>query len=1315
MSKVPVSKVKAKCPYDNANIFSRLFFLWMLPLYSRGSKKKLEADDLYACPEQDEPENATNQLEKNWRQQLQKDKPSLLIALVKTFACQLSTSSAVIMFGDAVLRMAQPFMLQALVTYLEQPLDMKPDHEKYISFSTARLMASGIVITSIMLQVSRHYGLFLTATLGNKIRTAVSTMLYKKLLKMSSSSCKEADVGQILNIIANDLTRFEDLASDIHAIPLAPIITVMVIIFTYQLIRESCFVGLAVILLFMPIQAVMGRLFTRYRRATASSTDSRVRLMSEIVSAMRLIKFYCWEEPFSKLTSKIRKAEVAQIQKSYYLRGANAAFFFVTTRFMLFATLVAYVALGNKLKPEVVFTLMTFYNTLRIPLTSRLPNAIGITAESLVAVKRIENILLLEEKSDLVSQGSGEKVRASLTFNKYSGKWNKSLRETSLTDIDLKIEPGKLVVIIGSVGAGKTCLLWSILGEIHNVSGSIDLNGSASYAPQESWCFGGSVEQNIILANPMEKTRYKAVIKVCGLERDLLILPQGDQSFVGEKGHSLSGGQKARVSLARAVYNKSDYYLLDDPLSAVDPKMASHIFDNCIKGFLKDKTVLLATHQLQFIEKADLIVFMQNGRAISGTYDDLRNTCEEFLDFIDTRKKEEEESNRKKEKLRQALSLSTHSTNDSETDVESVRTESVASTVVPIEVQVQSREEEREAGSLGLMVYWNYFRSGSSLALLLTAAIVTLTSQGLNQFIDLWMSAWTDKDILVGRKKSTVNTSIISRDDTINIYIYTGLVVALFVSAFARSTLTFIIALRNSVRLHENIFIRVLRAPMLFFENNPMGRILNRFTKDIGNVDQALPNTLGELNMTVFQVLGIVVTTIVVNQWMLIPFVFILAFMIPIRNYHLRTARDLQRLDSVARSPVYSFISETFNGLATIRSFNLQKTKRIEFMKVLKTSVLTRFLVLASNRCISSILDMGACAFITSICILLMETPKGTISSGDAGVILSNSILLLGMLQNAVKQTVDIETQMVSVERILEYGKLDEEAPASIKAVDNKLPQEWPTKGEIVFDKLSIRYAPDLPLVLNNLTFTVQPGEKIGIVGRTGAGKSSIITALFRLVEHESGKILIDKVDISSLGLNKLRRGISIIPQDPSLFSGSIRKNLDPFNEYSDDKLWQALEEANLKTLVHCDPQGLEAKLTEGGSNLSVGQRQLLCLARALLKKNCILVMDEATANVDQETDEAIQSSIRKNFEPYTVLTIAHRLNTVIDMDKILVIGAGKVLEFDEPYVLLQDRQGAFYSMVKQTGSYYEKKLHRMAKNAYNEKYLERRIRDKDD
>ena len=636
--------------------------------------------------------------------------------------------------------------------------------------------------------------------------------------------------------------------------------------------------------------------------------------------------------------------------------------------------------------------MMTLYTAIRIPVTNRFPQSVGTLAESMVGLRRVEKILLSDEKADDALINSRFNVKGSIVLVNYSAKWTSALESEALSGVNINIKPGQLTVVIGSVGAGKTCLLWSLLGELCATKGSINMNGVISYASQEPWCFNGTVKQNILLTDEVEATSYHRVIEVCSLRRDLQLFPRGDETLIGEKGYTLSGGQKARVNLARAVYREADYYLMDDPLSAVDPKVASHIFNQCIKGYLKEKTVILVTHQLQFISKADCIIYLQNGRVNAcGSYEELTSSSSDFKDFVDSRKKEAE-SEKNKAKREKSMSVASQGRKErevSEEFEENVQTEEER------EKEKDEREEKKQVGSMDSIVYWRYFTSGNSIVFLSATLLVTLVTQALNHFIELWMSAWTSKEV-AKQKASTVDESIVFTSETANITMYSVLIVLLFILAFVRVTLAHICALRSAISLHATVFAKILRAPMLFFERNPSGRILNRFTKDIGVVDSTLPSVVGELNISLFQVLGIVVTTVVVNWYMAFPVMAIAIGAIKMRSFHLKTARDLQRLDSIARSPVYSHIGETFNGLTTIRAMNVEQHMMNQYNRYLSDSIATRFLVVTVGRWIGLILDMFVCIFMAVICIILMVTDKNTISPGDAGVILSNAILLIG-------------------------------------------------------------------------------------------------------------------------------------------------------------------------------------------------------------------------------------------------------------------------------------------------------------------------------
>ena len=1303
-------------------------------------------------------------------------------------------------------------------------------------------------MTSILETFGRNHYQFLVRRIALNCRTSLTVLVYKKILKLSKSSFESTSVGQVLNILANDLNRFDELGHVMVYIVIAPIQSLIVLYIMSQYLGLACIGGMVILFLFIPLQGLMGRFFNQFRRKTTLITDERIKLMGEVISAMKLIKLYCWERPFSNLIYSIRQREIHMMKWSCTLKGINSALFFVATRIMLYASFVVYIFMGQPLTAETVFVSMALFNAIRLPVTNQFPNAIGLGAESLVACKRIEKILLQAEKSpNNLSKYNSKNGQVKL--DNFSGKWSRSLTHETLKNISLDIKPGELIVVIGPVGSGKTCLLQAVLNEIESTGGTVDCVGKTSYAPQEAWCFTGTIKDNVTLGGEFDSKKYDRVIEACCLDRDLKLLPDGDKTQVGEKGFALSGGQKARVSLARAVYFDADVYLLDDPLSAVDPHVANHIFKHCIDTYLKKKTVILVTHQRQFIDKADKIVLIKDGSVVvTGTYDELiTSNIDVFAHLneeLQAKKKQKErkestayldsdsgrgssvpgsktpdesgdelstnvnvplrtslrrrssrrrsmEFGGKRYRLRTGSRVSITSlssmnveedfadelTVDCKVDLAKGRvatSDNVSGASVESDDDDDDDEsmlassEQRTAGSIKLSTYWKYIRAGANIPFVISLIVAILIPQILYHYTDFWLSNWTKdyESFEVGHMPgdvSNVTTKITREKEISNVITYTSLMAALFAAAFFRVMCLYLLCLRCSRQLHNRIFSKLLRSPMLFFETNPVGRILNRFTRDIGQIDQKVPATLDEVIATNCNIVGILITSAIVSPFLLIPAAILIILAVPFRSVYLRTARDVQRLDAIARSPVYSHIAATFDGLTAIRAFNLQKLFNSQYYSYVNDSTSVRFLVLSTGRAYSFCLDVFALIYICAVCIFLMALPDG-IPGGYVGLVLSSILNLIGLFQSAVRKTADFETQMVSCERVIEYGNLPQEAPLTnftredgkeddfrprsgcfsccfrkkdkkekrplqstlsnvkkdvMNMSQDEMPYEqvirrkikvWPTDGCITFRKIVVSYSTDESKpVLKGVSFVLKGGEKVGVVGRTGAGKSSMISVLFRLIEPSSGDVIIDNIDTQLLGLHELRSKISIIPQDPILFSGTVRSNLDPFNQYDDELLWSVLDNANLKSTVTTMGNGLESRLTEGGSNLSVGQRQLLCLARALLRQNKILVLDEATANVDMETDELIQKTIKTKFTNCTVITVAHRLQTIIEMDKVLVLDAGLVVEFEEPYILLssgrkEHQAGYFASMCKETGPASHASLYAAAKKAFYER-----------
>uniref|UniRef100_A0A4W5PLT9 ATP binding cassette subfamily C member 4 (PEL blood group) n=1 Tax=Hucho hucho TaxID=62062 RepID=A0A4W5PLT9_9TELE len=1049
-------------------------------------------------------------------------------------------------------------------------------------------------------------------------------------LCLNSTALGKTTTGQIVNLLSNDVNKFDEVTIFLHYLWVGPLQAAAVMVLLWHEIGPSCLAGMAVLVILMPIQTLFGRLFSSLRGTTAALTDNRIRTMNEVVSGIRIIKMYAWEKPFAALVDEVRRKEISKIMKSSYLRGLNMASFFVASKIIVFITFTVYVLMGNRISASRVFVAVSLYGAVRLTVTLFFPNAIEKVSEALISIRRIKNFLMLEEVRMVQDLGLPDVVHPLIPL------WSlQALDSPTLQNLSFTLRSEQLLAVIGPVGAGKSSLLSTILGELTPDKGVVKFKGELTYASQQPWIFPGTIRSNILFGKALHPQKYERVLRACALQRDMELLPDGDLEVIGDRGATLSGGQKARVSLARAVYQDADIYLLDDPLSAVDAEVGKHLFEQCICGLLRKKPRILVTHQLQYLKAADQILVLKEGHmVVRGTFPELQGSGLDFTSLLKKDEEDEEEGKGGTEPAPGTLTGSPHTLSQSSMPSLSSSMHSVMEGV-----------DQPEVGNCVVNPPPSHFCLRAHTFLF---CLVCLTG-------------------------------------------------ATIIFGFLRSLVFFNVLVNSAQTLHNRMFTAILRTPVRFFDVNPIGRILNRFSKDIGYLDSLLPWTFVDFIQVFLQILGVIIVAAVVIPWILIPVVPLLIVFLFLRRYFLQTSRDIKRLESTTRSPVFSHLSSSLQGLWTIRAFKAQQRFQQAFDAHQDLHSEAWFLFLTTSRWFALRLD-GICSIFVTIttfgCLFLRDDLK----AGSVGLALSYAVTLVGMFQWGVRQSAEVENMMTSVERVVEYTELESEAPWE---TDKRPPPDWPRHGFITFDQVNFSYFSDSPLVLKNITAVFRSREKVGIVGRTGAGKSSLISALFRLAEPD-GRISIDGVLTAEIGLHTLRQRISIIPQDPVLFTGTMRKNLDPFSQHTDEDLWNALGEVQLRTVVEELPGRLETVLAESGSNFSVGQRQLVCLARAILRRNKILIIDEATANVDPRTDGLIQQTIREKFRECTVLTIAHRLNTIIDCDRILVLDAGRIQEYDEPYVLLQNQEGVFYQTVQQTGKAEAASLFHAAKQVTN-------------
>uniref|UniRef100_A0A674DTK0 ATP binding cassette subfamily C member 12 n=1 Tax=Salmo trutta TaxID=8032 RepID=A0A674DTK0_SALTR len=995
-----------------------------------------------------------------------------------------------------------------------------------------------------------------------RVKSSFSIIAFQKIISLRSIS--NISVGEMINVLTSDGYRMFEAVLFGTFLLCIPVLLTVCIIYACYILGYTALVGVSVYLF------TMARLIQRFRRKAVSVTDTRVRTMNEVLTCIKLIKMYAWETSFEKKITDIRKKEKQLLEKAGYTQSINSSITTIIPTLATILTFVVHTLLGLPLGSSEAFTIIAIFNSMRFSL-GLLPFSVKAIAEGQVSLARLK---------------------------------------------------GNLLGICGNVGSGKTSLISSILEQMHLQHGSVTADGAFAYVSQQAWIFHGTVQDNILMGEPFNQTRYDKVISACSLIPDLAILPYGDQTEIGERGLNLSGGQKQRVSLARAVYSNKDIILLDDPLSAVDAHVGKHIFEECIKKTLKGKSIILVTHQLQV--------------GSNWTHKALMKAKGRYAQMINNFQMERSQ---------------------------------VRSPIIHLYLRYGAF-----TGKISRYPSLPLVRRYILLSLIMIAFICLV---GTTAFSNWWLSYWLEQ----GSGTANVSNSTagnISLNPDLSFYqmVYGLVVVAMLVFSFIKGYSFTKVTLHASSKLHDTMFRNILNSPMSFFDTTPTGRMVNRFSKDQDEVDTMLPFNMENFLQFCLMVTYTIVTISAVFPPLLIAITLLGAIFTLILYIFQRSIREMKRMENVSRSPWISLTTSTIQGLGTIHAYDKREEQYIH------DNNSNHFLLFnCGTRWLSFWLDFLSASVTLMVALFVVLSSPDIISPAMKGLALSYTIQLTGMLQYVVRLSTELEAKFLSVERLQEYIEgCVSEAPRRVK--DALIPEGWPHKGAISFKDYTMRYRANTPIVLDGLQLNIQPREKLGIVGRTGSGKSSLGVALFRLVEPAAGTIIIDGVDTSAIGLEDLRSKLSVIPQDPVLFIGTVRYNLDPFNSYSDEDIWSALEKTYMKHTISSLPEKLQSEVVENGENFSVGERQLMCMARALLRNSKIILLDEATASIDSETDSLIQHTIRDVFQDCTMLTIAHRINTVLESDRILVMDAGKAVEFDSPEVLMQRPDSQFAALL---------------------------------
>ncbi|XP_033725267.1 LOW QUALITY PROTEIN: multidrug resistance-associated protein 1-like [Pecten maximus] len=1356
-----------RCPDVDVSSLGNLVYSWMTPTVIKAYKKKMTLYDLWTQTERLKCNNTVRELQLTWNKELKMKadlqskekqtkrqihrksgfqnghvtgeetpllisgsdgkgphgfdhedipKPSLYKTLFKTYGWFWLQSNFLKCISDLCL-LSQPILLNKIITYVGNKGE--PGFPIWNGVLLAFLFFAASQCNTLIYNASLH----LVLTLALRIKGALIGIIYRKALIMGQSVKKDYTVGQIVNLMSVDCQRIQD--SVVFFNYMIPFFTSLAVCLyeIWDAVEESLPFCLVIVFLFIGLNITFGRFQQRYQLGLLQNKSARMKLFNEVLGGIKVLKMYAWETIFGNKLMSIRDTEIGFLKKYAIVTSFTVTLAIQNPFLLSLMVFLSYVIAKPSihLDAATAFQVLSVVNFLRYTIAF-VPYVITAIIQSRVSIGRIQKFLWAEDLNT-DNHLSIFNTDHAISVDNASFTWDPESPVSTLRNIDMKVNEGELVAVVGLVGSGKSSLLSALLGEMSRIQGRVKLKGTTAYVPQEAWIQNMTLKDNILYGSQYRYRRYRKVIKACQLLPDLGILSAGDQTEIGQRGINLSGGQKQRVSLARAVYSNSNIYLFDDPLSAVDSHVGKAIFDKVVSndGLLKGKTRILVTHGIHWLPKVDKIIVMNNGRISEvGSYEQLLENNGAFAQFLrtfllkaDSDDESDEEVQLIKEHIRERMEQVTSDGFTSDDNIDGLRkchkkssrkrtiSTTSAATVESFMSLSQSfpkcddeqrftsgrliTEETTKEGVVSWRVYFAYMKAMGVGTTLLAFSMLAI-SHALGALLNFWIDFWTtDVDVDQGYNITTNSTLYMHNDPDYtekNVYYLTSYFIIGLSQGLAMFLFTILYLLRMvraSGKFHSSMLECILRSPMSFYDTTPTGRILNRFSSDLDVIDDRLPRTF---RLLLYFSCNLLVTFIVIG--MQTP-EFLIAILpsgvvfIVLLKFYLPTARQLKRIESVTRSPVYNHFGETITGASVIRAYGsvdrfIQESERrvdtnLSFYHAANGA--SRWIGISSES-ISNLLTLVAALF---------TVLSPTVSGSDAGLSLTYASQIVVGIAVCVYSVSEMEMNIVSAERVEEYTKLDSEA--EWKNPDHHSHDTWPDDGTVRFKDYTTRYRPGLELVLNGVNCEIYSGEKVGIVGRTGAGKSSLVLALFRLTEAASGSITIDQRRIADLGLHDIRPRITILPQDPVIFSDTIRSNLDPFNRFSDEAIWRALESAHLKQFISEQRDKIYHQCGEDGLNLSVGQRQLVCLGRALLHKNKILILDEATAAVDMETDELIQQTIKSEFEDCTVLTIAHRLNTIMDYDRVMVLDKGLVVEFDRPQNLLEDKGTVFYGMAK--------------------------------
>lgn len=1278
-------------PLDTASWLSFATLWWLHPLLQRGFRAPLGEKSVYQLPLPDKSHPLQRRFDAAWAVQERKAHernrkvadgeekvlPSINAAL--WHATKDKIGVALVMYTlSACMTLFQPLVIKAILEFIDGESNM-------FGITSGYGMAVLLGATAFCGATFINLGQFMTARAGCNARMIVINSVYQKILRLSATARRTMNSGEVVTLAGVDSERvLEAYSIGLWCIISPSILVAVCILIGWQM---GAYVGLGVAITSAAI--IYGAFTTSkyvgiFRRRISKVSANRVKLTNEVLQGIRVIKYYAWEDSINETIRQIREEEVALMRKYNLLRLSNAVLLYLAPTILNLVCFVIYILLGNTLDVATAFVILALTNACKMAF-SIFANASVAVSEAMTSTKRFSDFLVSDEVNpddvQIPDEAVHKDVAPVIAIQDATFRWVESSATPTLSGINLTVVPGTLTIIVGPVGSGKSSLVNAILGEMQQVSGTRNVHGSFAYSSQQAWIQNQTVRDNILFGASYDAAHYNKVVDACQLLPDFEMLEQGDETEIGERGINLSGGQKARVSIARAMYRAEnfDFVVLDDPLSALDVHVANAVFSRGLQGIAQGKTrILVLNSHYHFLQYADRILVMHDGQiAGDGTLAELQGDFP-YLSNSPRHKKSGEDDSTDDDSSDDSAKESASPTTSA-----LVKKKSKKLVKEDVDPKVDAKpkgliiQEDRQVGSVSLKTYISYFATSGWNGLVVAVTIFLLfgIAQVALFFADWFLSRWS---------KGAFD---LSQDASLGVY--AGIVIAAFLLMTIRCVYYMLVCMKCSENLHWRYLRKVLGAPVTtFFDVTPVGRILNRFSRDLDQVDNPMPYFSLWMVMYIFQMASAFIVCAAADPWVLILYAPVgYALLFVVRVYQ-ASAREVKRLDSITRSPFLNLVSETISGIETIRSYRMTEYFSDKSEQLLNHNAKFFFVFQSSGRWFAMRTDWLISLIICAVAILAIAT-KASLGAAVAGLGLTYAAQLTSSFQRMTSLITQVENIMTCYERISHYDGLPEEGFTRTPTHSAALDASWPRTGAVVFESVTMRYREELPAVLKSVSFQIASGEKVGICGRTGSGKSSLMSVLFRVVECAGGRVLIDGVDISTITLHQLRTKLTIIPQDPMLFSGSLRMNLDPFAQKNDDELFAVLRKVHLSDAVAGWGRGLDYEIAEKGDNLSVGQRQLVCIARALIRDSKVIVMDEATANVDKESDRLIQQTVQESFGggDQTVLCIAHRLETIMDSDKILVLDAGEVVEFDSPNALLAKPDGIFQSLVNSAKS----------------------------